>query len=93
METETQFAFDISIFDRIYALFSSPFICCTTACNDHDVYDELSCKSQRLVQPKSEIKILSENLKLVLVSESFFLVGTSKEKSYHKQISLVLSDS
>lgn len=67
METETQFYFDISIFDRIHSLFSSPFIYCTNTSNEQDFYDELSAKSQRMVQPKSEIKILSENLKLILV--------------------------
>ncbi|KAL7049279.1 hypothetical protein ACKWTF_003650 [Chironomus riparius] len=67
IETETQFAFDISIFDRIHALFSSPFIySANSSNNDQDVFSELSPNSQRIVQSKSEIKVLAENLKLIL---------------------------
>lgn len=70
IETETQFAFDISIFDRIHALFSSPFIySANSSSHDQDVFSELSPNSQRIVQSKSEIKVLSENLKLILVSQ------------------------
>lgn len=69
METETQLAFDVSIFDRIHALFSSPFSTlardATSAEQEH--LDELSPNSQRIVQSKSEIKIVAECLKFILV--------------------------
>lgn len=68
LETETQFSFDISILDRIHALFTSPFNYFTCTSNDNDTHTELSPNSQRIVQSKSEIKVLSENLKLILVS-------------------------
>lgn len=69
MESETQLAFDISIFDRIYALFSSPFNTINREeMSEQDNLNELSPNSQRIVQSKSEIKILSESFKFLLVN-------------------------
>lgn len=67
METETQLAFDVSIFDRINALFSSPFKHPRSATSDQENLNELSPNSQRIVQSKSEIKIVAECLKFILV--------------------------
>lgn len=71
METETpQLAFDVSIFDRIHAIFSSPFSTLNrnaTTSGEQEHLDELSPNSQRIVQSKSEIKIVAECLKFILV--------------------------
>jgi hypothetical protein len=68
MESETQLAFDVSIFDRIHALFSSPFVSLARdGTSEQEYLNELSPNSQRIVQSKSEIKILSECLKFILV--------------------------
>lgn len=60
--------FDISIFDRLNAIFSSPFSCFMSsgASNDQDYINELSPSSQKIVQSKSKIKIQSECLSLVV---------------------------
>lgn len=59
--------FDISIFDRLNAMFSSPFsrFMSGEACGQ-DYVNDLSPSSQRIVQSKSKIKIQSECLSLVL---------------------------
>lgn len=68
METETQLAFDVSIFDRIHALFSSPYVSpIRDGTNEQEYLNELSPNSQRIVQSKSEIKIVAECLKFILV--------------------------
>lgn len=70
IETETQLAFDVSIFDRIHALFSSPFATIASrdaASSDQENLNELSPNSQRIVQSKSEIKIVADCLKFILV--------------------------
>lgn len=68
IESETQLAFDVSIFDRIHALFSSPFTALNRdASNEQEYLNELSPNSQRIVQSKSEIKIVADCLKFILV--------------------------
>lgn len=59
--------FDITIFDRLNALFSSPFKS-FMSCGDgeQEYVNELPPSSQKVVQPKSKIKIQSECLSLVL---------------------------
>lgn len=75
METETQLAFDVSIFDRIHALFSSPFNTlardATSGGTDQEHLNELSPNSQRIVQSKSEIKIVAECFEFNLVCAKF----------------------
>lgn len=62
-----KFDFDISIFDRLNALFSSPFSCfLLDSMSNEDPVNELSPSSQKFVQSKSKIKIQSECLSLVL---------------------------
>lgn len=60
--------FDISIFDRLNAMFSSPFSSFMTSgfSSDEDFINELSPNSQKTVQSKSKIKIQSECLSLVV---------------------------
>lgn len=62
-----KFDFDITIFDRLNVLFSSPFSCYMSdgSSYDQDV-SELSPSSQKIVQSKSKIKIQSESFNLVL---------------------------
>lgn len=59
--------FDITIFDRLNALFSSPFGCFMSDGSyvDQDV-SELSPNCQKVVQSKSKVKIQSESFNLVL---------------------------
>lgn len=57
---------DISILDRLNALFSSPFSCYMSDLSENDLANELSPSSQKIVQPKSKLEIQSENLSLVL---------------------------
>ncbi|CRL03003.1 CLUMA_CG016444, isoform A [Clunio marinus] len=60
--------FDISVFDRLNALFSSPFSSFMSdgMSSDQDNVNELSPNSQKIVQSKSKIKIQSETFNLVL---------------------------
>ena len=62
-----KFDFDITIFDRLNALFSSPFSCYMSdgLSGEQDV-SELSPSSQKIVQSKSKVKIQSECFNLVL---------------------------
>lgn len=58
--------FDISIFDRLNALFSSPFSSfMSSGPSDHNVND-LSPSSQKIVQSKAKIKVQSDCLSLVV---------------------------
>jgi autophagy-related protein 2 len=62
-----KFEFDITIFDRLNALFSSPF---TSFMSDGSAYEqdtsELPPSSQKIVQSKSKIKIQSDCFSLVV---------------------------
>lgn len=60
--------FDITIFDRISALFSSPFSCFMSdgLSSEQDYINELPPSSQKIVQSKSKIKVQSDCLSLVL---------------------------
>lgn len=59
--------FDITIFDRLHALFSSPFAQFAAETSfEQDYIDELSPSSQKIVQPKSKIKIQSSCFNLVV---------------------------
>lgn len=59
--------FDITIFDRIHSLFSSPFgSFMSSTPYEQDYVNELDPSSQKIVQSKSKIKIQSELLSVVL---------------------------
>lgn len=60
--------FDISIFDRLNALFSSPFSCFMSdgSSSVQDYINELPPSSQKIVQAKSNIKIQSDCFSLVI---------------------------
>lgn len=58
--------FDISIFDRLNALFSSPFSCFSSSRSSDQKASDLSPSSQKIVQSKSKIKVQSECLSLVV---------------------------
>lgn len=60
--------FDISIFDRLNALFSSPFSAFMSggSWGDQDYTNELSPSNQKIVQSKSKLKVQSECLSLVV---------------------------
>lgn len=59
--------FDITIFDRLHTLSSSPFSSfMSNTSYEQDFVNELDPSSQKIVQSKSKIKIQSESLSLVL---------------------------
>lgn len=60
--------FDITILDRLNALFTSPFSCFMSdgSTSDQDYINELCPSSQKIVQSKSKIKVQSECLSLVV---------------------------
>lgn len=59
--------FDITIFDRLHALFSSPFAhFMSDGVYEQDHIEELTPSSQKIVQSKSKIKIQSSCLSLVV---------------------------
>lgn len=60
--------FDITIFDRLHAMFASPFAAFTSSGGSYeqDHIDELSPSSQRIVQSKSKIKVQSSNFNLIV---------------------------
>lgn len=59
--------FDISAIDRLNSLFTSPFSnLLSNPANDHNLVQELSPSSQKMVQSKSEIKVKSELFNFIL---------------------------
>lgn len=58
--------FDLSIFDRLNALFTSPFSCFMSSGSSDQVVNDLSPSSQKIVQSKSKIKVQSDCLSLVV---------------------------
>jgi autophagy-related protein 2 len=61
-----KFDFDVSMFDRLHALFSSPFASFLSNGDCNIEVNNLPPSSQKIVQQKTKIKIQSECLSLVL---------------------------
>lgn len=64
--TPAKFDFDISILDRIHAIFSSPFADLLSSGDGDQDINNLPPSSQKIVQSKSKLKIQSECLSIVL---------------------------
>lgn len=60
----SKFDFDITIFDRLNALFKSPFT--SLLSDEQNFLNELPPNSQKVCQAKSKLKIQSENFSLVI---------------------------